>query len=241
LPYPRKVDKITRMDYKISASLACADPLCIQKDFDKLEKSCIDAYHIDLCDGVFAPTFLLNTAIVKALRPLTNKRLDVHIYGHYPGMYVEDLQSCGADVVVVHLEAQGDDYRDVVRQIRRHGMQAGIAVLPTSAICAEVKEVLPLVSVAVANSVGPAYFGQPFNPAGLQNMALLRQYAAEAGCQIEIIADGSVSAARLPAFLEAGANHFVLGTAGLFMDEHLQENAAKFRQQLAAQTSTATA
>ena len=67
------------MKNMLSASLSCADPLDIRADVTLLEQSSIDAYHLDFCDGVFAPTFLLNTAVVKALRPLTGKRLDVHI------------------------------------------------------------------------------------------------------------------------------------------------------------------
>ena len=222
------------MNYLVSASLACADPINIKNDFEKLEKAPIDIYHIDLCDGVFAPTFLLNIAVVKALRPLTTRRLDVHIYGHHPSKVLGEIKKSGADVVIVHVEAQGEDYSHTVHTIRDLGMLAGIAILPTTIIPPNIKEVLPYVSVVVANTVGPAYAGQPFNTAGLQNMKQIHDIAIEMGLSLEMIADGSVSKERIPAFLEAGANHFVLGTSALFFDGKYQENAMAFREVLAS-------
>jgi len=222
------------MNYKISASLSCANPINIKEDFNKLEKSDIDAYHIDFCDGVFAPTFLLNPAVVNALRPLTKKRLDVHIYGHHPSYYLEELKESGTDAVIVQVETQGEDYINTICEIRKLGMIAGIGILPTSEVPGNIKEVLLLVSIVVANTVGPAYSGQPFSPNGLKNMRKIADDATELGLTIEIVADGGVSKETLPLLLESRANHFVLGTSSLFFDDQFEKNVSDFRSHINA-------
>lgn len=216
----------------LSASLSCANPLDIRADITLLEQSSIDAYHLDFCDGVFAPTFLLNAAVVKALRPLTVKRLDVHIYGHYPSYYLKDLKSCGADVVVVQVETEGENYAGVIDQIAELGMTPGVGILPTSQVPDNFGAILKKVAVVVTNTVGPAFAGQAFSPHGLKNMRAVSQLARDMGLTLEIIADGGVSKDTLPLLLENGANHFVLGTSTLFHNDRLKENVETFRSDL---------
>ena len=220
------------MKNMLSASLSCADPLDIRADVTLLEQSSIDAYHLDFCDGVFAPTFLLNTAVVKALRPLTGKRLDVHIYGHFPSYYLDDLKSSGADVVVVQVETEGENYTGVIDQIAKLGMTPGVGILPTSQVPDNFAAILRKVSVVVTNTVGPAFAGQTFSPKGLENMKTVSTMAGDLGLSLEIVADGGVSKDTLPLLLENGANHFILGTSTLFRDDHLIENAETFRSDL---------
>ena len=217
------------MKNKISASLSCTNPINIKHDFEILEKSDIDVYHIDLCDGVFAPTFLLNSAVIKALRPLTKRRMDIHIYGHHPSYYLEDFKISGADSVIVQVETQGENYIDTIHKIRKLGMTPGIGILPTSDVPENIKDVLPLVSIVVANTVGPAFAGQTFSPQGLKNMRTIFDFATDLNLVIEIIADGGVSKKTLPFLLESGANNFVLGTSSLFFDNQIIENAKAFR------------
>ncbi len=223
------------MNYRIAASMACADPICIRQDFERLEESLVDTYHFDFCDGLFAPTFLLNPAMIKALRPLSSKRFDVHLYCHYPSRVVDELRQCGADLVVVQLETEGDSYLETIQRILDSGMQAGLGILPTSEVPEGIEEVLKRVSQVVVNTVGPAYAGQPFNPHGLVNMKKVKTALDGLGLDLEIAADGGVSEQRLPEFIEAGCNHFICGTSALFRpNSDLVRNAAQFRQAVEA-------
>ena len=223
------------MNYRIAASMACADPICIRQDFERLEESVIDTYHFDFCDGLFASTFLLNPAILKALRPLSTKRFDAHLYCHYPSKVLDELKQCGADIVVVQLETEGEPYLETIQRILDSGMQAGLGILPTSEVPDDIEEALKLVSQVVVNTVGPAYAGQPFNPHGLVNMRKIKDALDGLGLDLEIAADGGVREARLPDFIEAGCNHFICGTSALFKpNSDLVENAADFKRAVAA-------
>jgi ribulose-phosphate 3-epimerase len=223
------------MQYRLAASLSCANPICLKEDFEQLERSDIDVYHIDLCDGVFAPTFLLSTAAIRALRALSKRRFDVHLYCHQPSLYLEDLRQSGADVVIVHVETRDENYKETILKIRAAGMSAGLAILPTSCVPNGLEDTLPLVSVVVANCVGPAFAGQAFNPNGLRNMRTLSNLVKKLGLEVEIAADGSVRSDRLPMFLEAGCNHFVCGTSSIFQPGDMAANVHKFRVELIEQ------
>jgi pentose-5-phosphate-3-epimerase len=178
--------------------------------------------------------------VIKALRRLTKRRLDVHIYGHHPSKYLDELKRSGTDVVIVHVETEGEDYIKTIQEIRRMGMKAGVAILPTSQVPENISQVLPLISVVVANTVGPAYAGQTFNVAGVQNMKKIHDISHDLGLTLEFAADGSVSSERLPLFLEAGANHFILGTSSLFLGNNLPENARIFQENLSSEIEKMT-
>jgi ribulose-phosphate 3-epimerase len=221
------------MNYRIAASMACADPICMRQDFEWLEESIIDTYHFDFCDGLFAPTFLLNPAMIRALRPLSTKRFDVHLYCHYPSTYLDELKQAGADLVVVQLETEGEPYLEAIQHVLDAGMEAGLGILPTSQVPDDLGQALSQVSQVVVNTVGPAYAGQPFNPNGLTNMKAVMNMAKALDLDIEIAADGGVRAERLPDFIDAGCNHFICGTSSLFKpNSDLIANAADFKQAL---------
>ncbi len=199
--------------------------------FLQLERSASDTYHFDLCDGVFAPTFLLSPALIKGLRPLSTKRFDVHLYCHYPSKYLEELKQGGADVVVIQLETQGEDYLEAIQRVRDLGLEAGLGILPTSEVPEDIEIALGMVSQVVVNLVGPAYAGQPFNPHGVTNMKKVRDAVVDLGLEMEIAADGSVSEGKLAEFLDAGCNHFICGTSSIFKpDSDLVENVAAFKK-----------
>jgi ribulose-phosphate 3-epimerase len=214
----------------LSASMSCANALSYSDVMTELERAGIDGYHFDFCDGHFAPTFLLWPGLVRDLRPLTTKRFDVHLYCTHPSRYLDELARAGADLVVVHLEAS-EDYRDVVRRIRDRGLRAGLAILPGSTVPDELQEVLPQLNLVIANTVGPAYAGQPFDPRGVANAARVRAMAQN--LDLEIAADGNVGPARLPVMLSAGCSHLICGTSSIFKPGHrLDEALAGFRAEV---------
>lgn len=199
----------------LSASVTCMNPLTYGTTIPALDAAGLSAYHLDMCDGRFAPTFLLYPGLLPHLRSVTTRRLDVHLYCLRPSLYVDELARCGADTIVIHHEIE-EDPAAVLQQIRSLGVAAGLAFLPTTTVADSVGALFPGLRMVVANSVGPAYAGQVFDPRGLDNMRRVRELAASAGCAVEIVADGSVRADRLPSFFAAGCDHLVLGTASVF-------------------------
>ncbi len=203
------------MNILLSASMACAHPLAYRETTLRLDEAGIDILHFDLCDGHFAHTFLLAPGLLRALRPLTPRRFDAHLYCTHPSRYLEELKQAGADVVVVQVEA-AEEFAAVVPQIVAAGLRAGVAVLPTTPAPASLAALLPALALVVVNMVGPAYSGQPFDARGLENARTVAAMARAQNLALEIAADGSVSEARLPALLASGCTHLVCGTSSIF-------------------------
>lgn len=216
----------------ITASMACADFANLGEAVRALELARVDALHFDFCDGHFAPTFLFSCPILRSIRPLTNLRFDVHLYCEYPSRYLDELASSGADLAVVQVESK-EDYRNVINRVREKGMKAGVGILPETPVPHNVKEVLPYVSLVIANTVGPAYAGQRFDVRGLRNIEHLSEIITTHGYGADIGADGGVGIETLDALLGAGANLLICGTRSIFRtDLDLTEAVKSFRKEV---------
>lgn len=217
---------------QLSASVACIHPFEYREKILELDAHGIDSFHLDICDGHFAPTFLLNFQVIAAMRKITRKRIDVHLYCTHPSKYLAELAACGTDLVIVHQESR-EDLGGLVSRILAHGLIPGMAILPDSDPTHEFLLLLDRVKMVVANMVGPAFAGQPFDARGLQNLRYIYQEVLERNLDIELAADGNVGKKNLPDLLEAGANHLVCGTTSIFkqngsVTQHLQD----FRQSI---------
>jgi ribulose-phosphate 3-epimerase len=187
------------------------NPLTMKETLPLLDAEGVSVYHIDICDGHFAKTFLLYPKFLTYLKEITDRRLDVHLYCTTPSQYIEELVDCGADTIIIHYETV-EPVEAVLQKILDHGAKAGLAFLPSTEIPDSVAQFLPLLKVVLTNTVGPAYAGQPFDSRGLNNMKKAKKLLVATHSTAELAADGAVSEERLPAFFDAGANHLVLGT-----------------------------
>jgi ribulose-phosphate 3-epimerase len=217
----------------LSASMACANPLEYRATVARLDETAVDALHFDLCDGHFAPTLLLAPNLLRALRPLTTCRFDVHLYCTHPSRYLAELRSAGANVIIVQIEA-AEDIADLIAQIVAGGMQPGVAILPTTLVPATLAPLLPALAMVVVNMVGPAYAGQPFDVRGLENARAIAALAHNQHLALEIAADGHVSREWLPDLLASGCTHLVCGTSSIFLpDADIGDALVRFRQSVA--------
>ena len=107
-------------------------PSILSADFAKLgaeigSVSSADWIHVDVMDGRFVPNITIGPLIVKALRPITDMPLDVHLMIVEPERYVADFREAGADWITVHAEACPHLHRSI-QQIQGLGAKAGVAL-----------------------------------------------------------------------------------------------------------------
>jgi ribulose-phosphate 3-epimerase len=147
--------------------------------------------------------------VVKALRPFTQKTLDVHLMISPCDPHLEAFAKAGADIITVHVEA-GPHLHRSLQAIRALGKKAGVTMNPATPVTA-IEHVIDLVDLVLVMSVNPGYGGQKFIPAAENK---LRQVVAlAAGRPIDIEVDGGVTADNAERVTIAGANALVAGSA----------------------------
>ncbi|MEO0803555.1 MAG: ribulose-phosphate 3-epimerase [Cyanobacteria bacterium J06642_2] len=204
----------------ISPSILSADFSRLGEEVRAVDKAGADWIHVDVMDGRFVPNITIGPLIVKALRPVTEKPLDVHLMIVEPEKYVEDFAKAGADIISVHAEHNASPHlHRTLGQIRELGKQAGVVLNPGTPL-ELIEYVLPLCDLILLMSVNPGFGGQSFIPDVLPKIRKLRQMCSERGLDPWIEVDGGLKAHNTWQVLEAGANAIVAGSAVFKADDY---------------------
>ena len=197
----------------ISPSILSADFARLGEEVKAVDQAGADWIHVDVMDGRFVPNITIGPLIVEALRPVTQKPLDVHLMIVEPEKYVPDFAKAGADIISVQVEACPHLHRNLA-QIKDLGKKAG-AVLNPSTPLDTLEYCLELCDLVLIMSVNPGFGGQSFIESQVQKIKDLRRMCDEKGLDPWIEVDGGIKAGNAWKVIEAGANAIVSGS-GVF-------------------------
>ncbi len=199
------------MNIQIAPSILSADFAALGRDVAAVERGGADLIHVDVMDGHFVPNITIGPLVVKALRKVATKPLDVHLMIEQPDHYIEAFVEAGANMVSVHVEAVPHLQR-TLSLIRRLGAQAG-AVLNPSTPAVTLEDVTADLDFVLVMSVNPGFGGQVFIPHSLEKIRRVQAVLTRAGSTARIEVDGGIDARTAPLVVEAGASILVAGQA----------------------------
>ncbi|MCY4236368.1 MAG: ribulose-phosphate 3-epimerase [Cyanobacteria bacterium MAG CAR2_bin_4] len=195
----------------IAPSILSADFARLGDEVRAVDQAGADWIHVDVMDGRFVPNITIGPLVVAALRPITEKPLDVHLMIVEPERYVADFARAGADHIYVQVEACPHLHRNLA-QIKDLGKKAGAVLNPGTSL-SSLEYCLELCDMVLIMSVNPGFGGQSFIPSALDKIRTLRQLCDERGLNPWIEVDGGVKASNAWSVIDAGANALVAGSA----------------------------
>lgn len=196
---------------KIAPSILSADFSKLGEEIKAVEMAGADYIHVDVMDGHFVPNITMGPLVLKAIRPLTELPLDVHLMIENPDSYVEEFIDAGADIITVHVEAATHLHR-TIQLIKAKGVKAGVVLNPATPVDA-IKHIIHDIDMVLLMTVNPGFGGQSFIQNVVPKIKEVSELVKTHGLNVEIEVDGGVNAETAPLCIEAGASVLVAGSA----------------------------
>lgn len=143
-----------------------------------------DRVHIDISDGEFAPTFLVNPSEVWWPE---GWHADIHAMVARPSEYVDQLIALRADLIIFHAEVQ-EDLLPIIQRVKSADMKIGIA-LQKPTVPSTVANLIEAVDHVMIFSGDLGYHGGTASLMQLEKIRLIRAIKPS----VEIGWDGGVT------------------------------------------------
>ena len=118
---------------RIAPSILSADFAALGRDIAAAERGGADLIHVDVMDGHFVPNITIGPPVVRAIKRIATRPLDVHLMIEEPDRYIESFVAAGAAMLSVHVEAVPHLHRTVAL-IRSLGAKAGVVINPATPV-----------------------------------------------------------------------------------------------------------
>ena len=208
------------MAHLIAPSILAADFLHLGEAIQLLNNSEADYIHVDVMDGHFVPNLSFGLPIIKQVKAIADKPLDVHLMICNPQDYIQEYKEAGADIFTVHAEVCPHLHR-MLQAVQKAGMQTGVALNPHTPVQI-LENVIQQVDLVCVMSVNPGFGGQQFIEHTYQKVKDLKKLITDSEADTKIEIDGGVNKDNARRLVDVGADVLVAGSAVFKADDAKQ-------------------
>ncbi len=176
---------------KIAPSILAADLMNMKEEIELVDNYGAEYIHIDVMDGQYVENIAFGPNIVKSIRPLTKKVLDVHLMITPVAKYIDAFIKAGADIISFHPDADKNP-QDIIKQIRSNKCKVGIAVHPKIKI-SDIEIFLDDIDCVIVMTVVPGFGGQKFMHSEVKKITELDNIKKQKNLKFEIEVDGGIN------------------------------------------------
>ena len=195
---------------KIAPSILAADLMNMKEEIELVDNYGAEYIHIDVMDGQYVENIAFGPNIVKSLRPITKKTLDVHLMITPVAKYIDAFIKAGADIISFHPEAD-DKTSEIIKQIKDNNCKVGIAIHPNIKV-SDVIQFIELVDLVVVMTVVPGFGGQKFMESEVIKIVELKKIKDQKKLNFEIEIDGGINNDTAQICKISGADVLVAGS-----------------------------
>ena len=199
------------MSIRLAPSILSADFAHLARDIAAVERGGADLIHVDVMDGHFVPNITIGPPVVRAIKRVASRPLDVHLMIEQPDRYLDAFVDAGASWLSVHVEVLPHLHRTITA-IKKRGVKAGVVLNPATPVVL-LENVAAEVDFVLVMSVNPGFGGQAFIPRSLEKIRAVRALLSSAGNNAPIEIDGGVDLHTVADVVAAGADMLVAGHA----------------------------
>ncbi len=204
----------------ISPSVLTADFLHLEREIEMINRSEADLLHLDIMDGVYVPNLTFGFPIIRQIKSVAKKPLDVHLMIIDPDRYLEAYRDAGADWLTVHYETCPHLHR-TIQNITELGMKPAVSLNPHTEVSL-LENVLGDLNMVLIMTVNPGFGGQKFIPKSYDKIKKLKKMITDGGHDTLIQIDGGVTDENIGSLIDVGVDVFVVGNTIFSADQPQQ-------------------
>ena len=195
-------------EIRITPSILNADLNNISTEIGKIA-AVSDLLHLDVMDNIFVPNFTFDFQKASEIISKSVLPVDAHLMVADVDSIAPRYAEAGCASVTIHVEAT-TNISHTVREIRKYGSRAGLALKPNTEI-EDFQEFSDEIDMFLIMTVEPGFGGQKFIVEMLEKIRRTRAIIGSRPIWLQV--DGGISIETIEAAAHAGADTFVAGSA----------------------------